>query len=359
MPHDTPPPTARSGPLYGFICLYILLIPAALAIRSQHDPDAIRIAFILKTMQEERYQQDRRDFTERASEQGVTVLFSSCNNNELDQLNNVENMITMGAKVIVIQPVNSGTAAKILEMCKAEGVRVVGYDTMILNGPMDAMVMQDSWAVGKLQGEAMLAWFTKRRGAVAGKVALIMGEPGDSNAIAMSSGAKQIIEQNKGLELVAEQSHVGWATDKAMATTQDVLTRNLNKVDAFICNNSGLARGVIAALAEQGLDNTDKVFVAGSDADLVNIQFVAQGKQTVEIWKKVKPLARTAADVAVLLAKNPDRPVDSLVKPNRMVDNGYARIRTILTPVVLVDRDNLRETVIAGKLYTAKQVYER
>jgi len=217
--------------------------------------------------------------------------------------------------------------------------------------------MQDSWAVGKLQGEAMLTWLTEKKGKLEGKVALIKGQPGDSNANAMSSGALEIIKANPGLTLVAEESHEGWASDKAMATTQNVLTKEGNKVDAFICNNSGMARGVIAALKDQGLDDANKVFVAGSDADLVNIQYVAQGKQAVEIWKKIDPLAQKAAEVAVTLAKNPDKAVKDLVEVDREIDNGAVQVPTIVTPVVLITKDNIDATIIAEGFYTKEQVY--
>jgi D-xylose transport system substrate-binding protein len=184
-----------------------------------------------------------------------------------------------------------------------------------------------------------------------------MGQPGDSNAIAMSSGALEINKANPGLELVAEQAHEGWSSEKAMATTENVLTKYANAVDAFICNNSGMARGVIAALDAQGLASVDKVFVAGSDADLVNIQFVAQGKQAAEIWKKIEPLAETAAQIAFDLASNPDLPAADAIKADRMINNGLVDVPTVVTPVVLVTRSNLDDTVIAGGFYTREQVY--
>lgn len=319
--------------------------------------EKIKIGFLLKTMQEERYQRDKKAFTEKAESLGAEVIFDSANNNEQTQLDKFNNMLSQGVKVIVLQPVNTGTAGNMVKMANDEKVRVVGYDSMLINGPLDAMVMQDSWAVGKLQGEAMLAWLTEKKGKLEGKVALIKGQPGDSNANAMSSGALEIVKANPGLELVAEESHEGWAPDKAMATSQNVLTKQGNKVDAFICNNSGMARGVIAALKDQGLDDANKVFVAGSDADLVNIQYVAQGKQAVEIWKKIDPLAQKAAEVAVTLAKNPDKPVKELVEVDREIDNGAVQVPTIVTPVVLVTKDNIDETIIAEGFYTKEQVY--
>jgi D-xylose transport system substrate-binding protein len=319
--------------------------------------DKVKIGFLLKTMQEERYQRDKKAFIEKAESLGAEVIFDSANNNEQTQLDKFNNMLSQGVKVIVLQPVNTGTAGNMVKMANDEKVRVVGYDSMLVNGPLDLMVMQDSWAVGKLQGEAMLAWLTEKKGKLEGKVALIKGQPGDSNANAMSSGALEIVKANTGLKLVAEESHEGWAPDKAMATAQNVLTKEGNKVDAFICNNSGMARGVIAALKDQGLDDANKVFVAGSDADLNNIQYVAQGKQAVEIWKKIDPLAQKAAEVAVTLAKNPDKAVKELVEVDREIDNGAVQVPTIVTPVVLITKDNIDETIIAEGFYTKEQVY--
>jgi D-xylose transport system substrate-binding protein len=311
----------------------------------------IKVGFILKTMQEERYQLDKALFTKKAESLGAKVYFASANNDEQMQLSKFENMLAKGCKVIVMQPVNTGTAGNMVKMANEEGVKVVGYDSMLINGPLDAMVMQDSWAVGRLQGEAMVNWLKAKKGKVEGKVVLIMGQPGDSNAAAMSSGALEIIESYAGLELVAKQAHEGWSSEKAMATAENVLTKHNNKIDAFICNNSGMARGVIAALDAQGMADTEKVFVAGSDADLVNIKYIAQGKQTVEIWKKISPLAETAAEIAVKLAKGEE------VKVDKMVNNGFVDVPTIVTPVVTVTKENLDSTIIAEGFYTKAQVY--
>ena len=319
--------------------------------------DKVKVCFLLKTMQEERYQHDKADFTAKAQSLGADVVFDSANNDEQAQLSKFENMLAKGCKAIVLQPVNTGTAGKMVKTANEEGVKVVGYDSMLVNGPLDIMVMQDSWAVGKLQGEAMLAWFQKHKGKIEGNVALIMGQPGDSNAVAMSSGALELIKKNPGLKLVVEQSHEGWSTDKAMATTENALTKYKNQVDAFICNNSGMARGVVAALDAQGLASTDKVFVAGSDADLANIQYVAQGKQTVEIWKKVKPLAETAAEIAVKLAQNPDKKPADIIKVDKMVNNGAVDVPTVVTEIIPITKDNLDSTIIKEGLYTKEQVY--
>ncbi len=320
--------------------------------------EGVEIGFMLKTMQEERYQTDRRLFIEAAEALGATVKFVSSGNDELRQLEQLEEMLDGDVDVIVLQPVNTGTAGALVAMANARGVRVVGYDSMLTNGPLDVMVMQDSWAVGKLQGEALVEWLTEKKGGVEGNIALIMGQPGDSNAQAMSSGLLEILAKNAGLRLIAQRSHVAWSPDLARETADALLVKHDDKIDAFICNNSGMAYGVVAALDAEGLADSAKVFVAGSDADLRNIQYVAQGKQNVEIWKKIAPLAKKAAEIAVKLAKNPDKPVGELVPDARLINNGFAEIPTVVTPVVRIMKDNIDSTMIAEGRFTREQVYQ-
>ena len=241
-------------------------VPLAAWVKPAGAADRVKIGFLLKTMQEERYQRDKAAFFAKAKALGAEVIFDSANNDEQAQLAAFENMLSRGAQAIVLQPVNTGTAGSMVTSAHKSGVKVVGYDAMLVNGPLDAMVMQDSWAVGKLQAEAMVAWLKARYGSVKGNVVLIRGQPGDSNANAMSSGVLEVLKANPDLKLVADQSHEGWSPDKAMATTENLLTKSGNKIDAIICNNSGMARGVIAALDAQGLASAEKVFVAGTAA---------------------------------------------------------------------------------------------
>lgn len=335
------------------LCLAVLLGGAVRKAQS----DELRIGFLLKTMQEERYRTDKALFIARAEAQGATVLFNSSGNDELTQLRQVEQILDEDIKILVLQPVNTGTAGSLVKLAHKRGIRVVGYDSMLQNGPLDVMVMQDSLAVGKLQAKALEKWLKAKKGKVEGKVALIMGQPGDANAESMSAGVLEFIEQHQNVELVAKRSHMAWSPDLSRETAESLLVKHNNGIDAFVCNNSGLAFGVMGALHEEGLDRVDKVFVAGSDADLRNLRLVAQGKQAFEVWKKIKPLAYRAADIAVALAKEPGKPIEEIVGGSSPVDNGFAIIPTVITPVVGVDRDTIDSTVIANGHVTREEVY--
>ena len=175
----------------------------------------------------------------------------------------------------------------------------------------------------------------------------------------MSAGVYDILKKNPGLKLVAAQSHEGWSPDKAMATTENVLSKYKNNIDAFICNNSGMARGVIAALEAQWLADTKKVFVAGSDADLINIRYILQGKQSVDVFKKIKPLAEMAAEAAVKLAKNPNKKVTEVIKFDKKVNNKFTDVPVIVTPIVLVTKSNVDATVIKDGFHKKEDVYKK
>jgi D-xylose transport system substrate-binding protein len=323
-----------------------------------HAADRVKIGFMLKTMQEERYKKDRAVFLAKAKAMGAVPLFDSSRNNEMEQLARFENMLDQGVKVIVLQPVNTQTASILVNMANKRGVRVVGYDSLPMNSPLDFMVMQDSWAVGRLQGEALVKWFGMRKGGkVEGKVALIMGQPGDSNAFFMSEGAIEVLRAHEGLELLIQESHEQWDPAKAQKTTEEILSKHGDQVNAFICNNDGLARGVLSALRKKNLDHVDWVFVAGADADLANVRYVAQGIQAVDVWKMTELLAGRAAEVAVKLARHPEKQATEIVTPDKTIFNGLMEVPTIVTPVKLVTRDNINETLIAGGVYTRGQIY--
>ena len=71
-----------------------------------------------------------------------------------------------------------------------------------------------------------------------------------------------------------------------------------------------------------------------------------------EIWWPAR-----AADIAVALAKEPGRPIEEIAGDSAPVDNGFAMIPTVITPVVGVDRDNIDATVIASGHVTREEVY--
>ena len=303
-----------------------------------------KIGFILSTMQEERYQRDRKVFEETVKALGGEVAFSSCNNNEQTQAAEVDNLLSQGVKVLVIQPVNGDTASSFVKQAKQDGVAVVGYDRLIKGAPIDAYITEDSRRVGELQAEAAV----KATGGK-GNYVILMGQAGHSVAEARTAGVLNVLKKYPQVRIVVKQYHAGWSPQLAMQTTENALTQHKNDIQAILANNSGMAHGAVQAVEEQKL--TGKVFIAGADADLAAIRDIAIGKQSFEVFISINDMARKAAEVAMALAEKKEFKSDSLV------DNGAGQVKTMNTPVFPVDKNSIESRIIKTGFHTREAVY--
>ncbi len=306
--------------------------------------DPIKIGFVLSTMQEERYQKDQKFFREEAERLGFEPVMVSAENNPQTQTAKVENLLSMGVKGLVIQPVNSQAAANLVKLAHEDKVPVIAYDRMITDAPVDFYVTQDSFQVGVLQAEAAV----KATGGK-GNYVILMGQAGHSVANDITRGVKSVLAKYPGIKVVAEKSHEGWSSSLAMATVENALTQNKNKIDAVLANNSGMAQGAVQAIKEQGLSG--KVFVAGADADLASIKNIVAGTQQFEVLKDIAPLAKTAAQVAFDLASG------KTPKSNSSVTSGKFKVPTAATPVYAIQKENLEERVFKTGFHSKQAVF--
>jgi D-xylose transport system substrate-binding protein len=255
--------------------------------------DGPEVAFLLSTLQEERYQKDVRYFETHAKELGFRVVTLAADNDNAKQVAQVEDVLAQGAKVLVVQPTDSIAASGYVRLAHERGAKIVAYDRAIVSPDLDYYVSHDSYRVGVLQAQAAL---TATGGK--GRYLLLAGQAGHSVATEITRGYENTLAPyvaRGDVEIVATQNHSAWSPEQAMRTVEDALARTGGKLDAILANNSGMARGAVQATTAAGLAH---VFIAGADADAANINFVCQGKQTIEVLKDVRPLARTAADVA-------------------------------------------------------------
>jgi D-xylose transport system substrate-binding protein len=304
-----------------------------------------KIGFILDNMNEERYAKDKKFFEEKAKSLGANVIFASANSDITTQINKVDNMLALGVKALVIQPVDSNAAAAMVTAAHNEGVPVIAYDRIILHAPLDLFVTQDSFEVGVLQAEAAVKATHGK-----GNYIILSGAEGHSVAEAITAGALSVLKKHPQIKVVAHQYHPGWSAELALRTTENTLTRMNNKIDAILANNSGMAHGAVQAVTEQKL--TGKVFIAGADADLTSIKDIVKGKQTFEVLKDIRPLAETAAIAAVALAKK------QIIATDSAVDNKSAfPVKTIHTPVYPITLENVEEKIIQSGFHNRKDIY--
>jgi D-xylose transport system substrate-binding protein len=276
----------------------ILIVLGAALPACKKAGDGPQVAFLLSTLQEERYQKDLKYFEARAKQLGVTVTTLAADNDNAKQIAQVEDALTRGAKVLVIQPTDSQAASTYVKLAHERGAKVIAYDRAIVSADLDYYVSHDSYRVGVLQAEAAIAATGGK-----GKYVILSGQAGHSVAAEITRGYDDTLAPYvaKGdIEVVARQSHSSWSPEQALRTVEDALARSGGTIDAILANNSGMARGAVQALGTAGKTG---VFIAGADADAANVNFVCEGKQSIEVLKDIEPLAETAADVAAKLVK--------------------------------------------------------
>jgi D-xylose transport system substrate-binding protein len=304
------------------------------------------IGLSMADLKEERWQRDRDMFVARAESLGVTVVVQDANGDPNTQIQQCENLLVRGVKALVVIPKNADAAAPIIEKAHAKGVKVLSYDRIIANADVDLYVSFDNFRVGEIQAQEILKLVPK------GSYLELMGDPGDKNAGMVHEGHAKALKEalDKGnIKIVVSQSCDKWSTTEARRITEDALTKY--KIDAIVASNDGTATGAIAALEAKGL--AGKVPVSGQDADLLNCQYIVQGKQAVTVYKPIRKIAEFCAEAAVKMAKG------EAVTGTSTVNNGAKEVPTVFLDPIPVTKSNMDATVVADGYHSAREIYAK
>ena len=256
------------------------------------------------------------------------------------QASNVENLISQGANVLIILA-QDGTAIKpSVANAIQNGVPVIGYDRLI-EDPGALYITFDNVEVGKLEAESVF------KAQPTGNYIIIKGNKADANADFLRSGYDKVIKDavDKGdIKIVGETYTDNWDPAKAQTETEQFLTAANNDVQAVLSENDGMAGGVVAALAAQGL--AGKVPVSGQDGDQAALNRVALGTQTVSVWKDARELGKSAGESAIQLCK--DKDIKKVTGTADFASPGGNTLSTILLTPQPITKDNLNVVIDAG-----------
>ncbi|HLM00616.1 MAG TPA: substrate-binding domain-containing protein [Pyrinomonadaceae bacterium] len=314
------------------------------------DPNKkIKIGFSMATVKEERWQRDREAFDKRCKELNVDCRITVADNNKEKQANDVDNLLTQGIDVLVIAPDDATQAASMVDKAKAQNVPVISYDRLINSDKIDLYVSHQVPVIGRKMAEYALAKVPK------GNYVMVYGDAADNNSLIMKKAQMEVLQPaiDRGdIKIVAEQHAKGWSKEEALKIVENALTQHNNNVQAIIASNDGTAGGAVQALSTQGL--LGKVLVTGQDAQIDALQSIAESKQTMTVYKAIIPLANTAVDAAVKLAKK-----ESLTGTQPFRNDKLGKdMQAILLEVVAVDKDNLLTTVIKDGYANYDEVFK-
>jgi D-xylose transport system substrate-binding protein len=281
------------------------------------------------------------------------VIYSNANQDASLQQNQADAAITNGAKVLVLDPVDSASAASIANKAKTAGIPVISYDRLITGSSgVNYYISFDNQKVGQLQAQALVDALTAA-GKTAPHIVMINGSPTDNNAHLFKAGAHSVFDPlvSAGkLFIDKEYDTPDWSPDQAQNEMQQALTALGNKIDGVYCANDGTAGGAIAAM-KPVLNPLPPV--TGQDAEAAGIQRIIAGQQYMTVYKAIKPEAGAAATMAFDLAGGKTVPANLA---SSKVNNGSIDVPSQLLTPVAVTKSNVKDTVIKDGFHTAAEI---
>ena len=341
-------------------------------------PQELLVGVSMPTQTSERWIDDGNNVKQQLEQAGYQVSLQFANDDIPTQAQQVDQMITQGADVLIIAAIDGTALSTQLQAAKDQSIPVIAYDRLIRNSPnVDFYVTFDNFAVGVAQANALLTGLGIKNadgspGSATGpfNIELFAGSLDDNNAFFFWDGAMSVLKPlmddgtlvvKSGQTTIEQAAILRWQQETAQKRMEDLLTSSYNdgsKVNGVLSPFDGLSRGIITALQNAGygpnLDSspTPMPVVSGQDAEIASVKLIADGVQSSTIFKDTRKLAEQAiaAAKAFLGGGTPE------ANDTTTYDNGVKVVPSYLLPVVTVFKDNIQQALVDTGYYTAQEV---
>src|SRR5215472_16089953 len=263
------------------------------------------------------------------------------------QLNDATADINLGAKVLVVDPLDGPTGEAIAKLAQSKGVTLLAYDRAIFAGNKTYYVSFDNEHVGELIGQGFKTCVSDWKVSKPQVYVLNGGEDTDPNAISFATGYNKVVwnqpaktvsagaTNSDGYKLVGENFAPGWDSTKGGTIFQQAFTAH-KQINATIEANDGLANSVITVLKGAGV-KPNSVPTTGQDATAQGMAWILEGYQCGSVYKAVYKEAQAAVALSTILLAG-GKPPAALLNP------------------VWVTKANMEWTVVADGFDTATDI---
>ena len=263
--------------------------------------NAATVAFLMPDQASTRYEQHDYPGFQAAMKKlcaDCKVIYQNANGNVALQQQQFNAVIAQGAKLVVLDPVDSSAAAALVEIAQSQGVKVIAYDRPIPAKVADFYVSFDNEGIGRAIAQSLVDHL-KAAGVPAGSGVLqINGSPTDAAAGLIRDGVHSALSKS-GYKTLSEFDTPEWAPPKAQEWAAGQITRFGTQIKGVVAANDGTGGGAIAAFKAAGVKPVPPV--TGNDATIAALQLVIAGDQYNTISKPSEIVARAAAEVAITL----------------------------------------------------------
>jgi len=334
----------------------------------QEDSSAkdVLVGVSMPTQSLQRWNQDGDNLQKNLTELGYKVDLQYADNEVQSQVSQIENMITKGAKVLIIAPVDGGALTAVLKEAHDAGIKVIAHDRFITSTEdVDCVGTFDNKKVGTLQGEYIVEQLDLENADQSFNLEIVAGSLDDDNAAYFLNGAMEVLQPyiDSG-KLVVQSGQTSreqcatdaWQTDVAQARMDNILTAYYTdkKVDAVLCSNDSTALGAVSALKSAGYGSSDQPFpiITGQDCDIANVKAIAAGEQSMSVFKDTRALAEVVANMAKTFIEGNEPEYNDTTT----YDNGAKVVPAYALDPIIVTKDNYQEKLVDSGYYTEDEL---
>ena len=305
------------------------------------------VAFLMPDQGSTRYEEhDFPGFKAELAElcPDCTPIYQNANADATLQQQQFNSMISQGATVIVLDPVDSGAAAALVELGRAQDIKVIAYDRPIPELAPDYYVSFDNEGIGYAIAESLVQHLQDTNvPADNGGVLQVNGSPTDAAARLIAQGSRDALAESD-YSTLAEFDTPNWSPPDAQRWVSGQITRFGEQIVGIVAANDGTAGGSIAALKAQGVNPLPPV--TGNDAEISALQLIIAGDQYNTISKPSEIVGRAAAQVAVAFLNGETPEAETTI---------YDAPAQLFVPEV-VTRENLKEVVVDTGIVSTEQL---
>ena len=308
--------------------------------------EAATVAFLMPDQASTRYEEHDFPGFEAAMKElcaDCTVIYQNANADVSLQQQQVNSVIAQGAKVIVLDPVDSAAAAGLVQMAQSQGIKIIAYDRPIPDMPADYYVSFDNEGIGAAIAQSLVDHLKATGVADGAGVLQINGSPTDAAAGLIRAGIDKSLDGSV-YKTLAEYDTPDWAPPKAQEWTAGQITRFGPEITGIVAANDGTAGGAIAALKAAGVNPVPPV--TGNDATIAALQLIIAGDQYNTISKPSEIVAKAAAEVTVKFLKGETPEAKTTL---------YNTPSELFVPAV-VTRENIKAEIFDKGIQTAEQI---
>lgn len=239
--------------------------------------------------------------------ENITVMDGK--NDQAEQTNQIDGFIADNVDVMILNLVQSTSAATVVQKADAAGIPVVfinrepSEEDMKLSDKI-CYVGADARQSGTFQGEIIAE--TENHGDFNGNgvvdYVMIMGDPENIDAKYRTEFSIKALEDAglKTNELYKQRGD--WDQTKGQELAATALTQFGNDVDVIFCNNDAMALGAYQAIVDAGRTVGEDIYLVGVDALDEVQEMVKEGKITGTVLNDHIGQSHTAADAAIKAA---------------------------------------------------------